>query len=457
MSGIGASVLAFIIAISVLVAVHEFGHFWVARRLGIKVLRFSIGFGKPVWLRRFGADRTEFTIAALPLGGYVRMLDEREAPVAPQDAGRAFNRQSLATRSAVILAGPLFNFIFAIAAYWLMFISGVPGMKPLVGEVAPHSVAAAAGFMSSDELLSIGATPTPTWDAATLELLDAALASQRVDIVVRQRDGTRRQLVIDFAEVDNALDKGGLLQNLGLSVWRPSVPAVIDRLVEGGAAQQAGLQPGDRVLGVDGEPIADWGAWVDYVRAHPRQDLDVDVERAGRRLDITLTPRAVQDHGETVGQIGAYVRPPPATVQDDLRTVLRYDPVTAIGKAFGNTWEMTTLTLRTLWGMLTGKASVENISGPISIAQYAGYSASIGWASFLKFLAIVSISLGVLNLLPIPVLDGGHLLYNLIEWLRGGRPLSETAQQAGQQLGILLLLMLMSIAFYNDLTRLFGA
>ena len=456
MSGFGASVLAFIVAISVLVAVHEFGHFWVARRLGVKVLRFSIGFGKPVWLRQFGKDRTEFAIAALPLGGYVKMLDEREAPVSPQDAARAFNRQSLATRSAVILAGPLFNFVFAIAAYWLMFVSGVPGLKPVLGEVTPDTVAAAAGFVANDEILSVGPSQTPTWDAATLELLDAALASKRVDIVVRQPDGTRRQLLLDFAGIDNALDKGGLLQNLGFSVWHPSVPAVIDRLVKDGPAQLAGLQQGDKVVGVDGGEVADWGAWVDYVRARPHQELNVEIERAGRRLTLALTPRAVEDNGAVIGQIGAYVQPPAPQAQENMRTVLRYGPLESVGKAIGNTWEMSALTVRTLWGMLSGKASMENISGPISIAQYAGYSASIGWASFLKFLAIVSISLGVLNLLPIPVLDGGHLLYNIIEWLRG-KPMSEAAQQVGQQLGILLLLMLMSIAFYNDLTRLFGA
>jgi len=454
MTGFGISLLAFIIAISVLVAVHEFGHFWVAHKLGIKVLRFSIGFGKPIWLRYFGRDRTEFAIAALPLGGYVKMLDEREAPVAPEEAARSFNRQSLRIRSAVILAGPLFNFIFAIVAYWLMFVSGVPGMKPVVGEVVPHTVAANAGFIANDEILEIDAEPTPTWDAATLALLDAALAAKKIEIEVRQPEAARRLLQINFSEAEGTLEKGGLLNNLGLSVQRPRLPAVIDRLVEGAPAQLAGLQPGDRVVAVDDRTIEDWGGWVDYVRAHPAQTLRVTVERAGQSLVLELTPKAVTEKEETFGQIGAYVSRP-QVAEDPLRVEVRYGPFESIGKSLGKTWEMTALTLRTLWGMVSGKASVENISGPISIAQYAGYSARIGLASFLKFLAIVSISLGVLNLLPIPVLDGGHLLYNLIEWLQG-KPLSDTAQQIGQQLGILLLLALMSIAFYNDLSRLFG-
>lgn len=455
MSGFGISLLGFIVAISVLVAVHEFGHFWVARRLGIRVLRFSIGFGKPLWRRRFGADNTEFVIAALPLGGYVKMLDEREAPVAEPEAARAFNRQPLWVRSAVIMAGPMFNFLFAIAAYWLMFVSGVPGLRPVVGEVTPQSVAAEAGFRERDELLSVAGRQTPSWDAATLELLDAALARDSIEIRVREPDDRQRVLVIDFGAVSNALDKGGLLDNLGLAVWRPTVPAVIDRLVAGAPAEQAGLLPGDRVVAVDDKVVESWSEWVAFVRAHPGETLRIRVERDGQQLELSLVPRAVEEKGTTIGQIGAYVREPEG-LRESMRTEVRYGLLESTGKAVVKTWDMTALTVRTLWGMISGQASVENISGPISIAQYAGYSVSVGLASFLKFLAIVSVSLGVLNLLPIPILDGGHLLYNIIEWLRG-KPLSEHAQQIGQQLGILLLLALMSIAFYNDLSRLFGA
>ena len=455
MSGFGGSLLAFIVAISLLVAVHEFGHFWVARKLGIRVLRFSIGFGKPLWRRRFGADQTEFVIAALPLGGYVKMLDEREAPVAPAEVSRSFNRQALWVRSAVILAGPLFNFVFAMAAYWLMFVSGVPGLRPIVGEIAPQSVAEQAGFQEKDELLSVAGKATPSWDAATLELLDAALSGERIEISVHSPDDTQRLLIIDFSGVPNALDKGGLLGNLGLSVWRPRLPPVIDRLVANAPAEQAGLQPGDRIVSVDTQAIETWSEWVDYVRAHPEQSSQIRVLRGTDELDVTLVPKAVEENGETIGQIGAYVRQPEG-VQDNMRTEVRYGIVESAAKSVQKTWEMSALTVRTLWGMLSGRASVENISGPISIAQYAGYSARIGLASFLKFLAIVSISLGVLNLLPVPVLDGGHLLYNAIEWVQG-KPLSDSAQQFGQQLGILLLLALMTIAFYNDLSRLFGA
>ncbi len=454
MSSFPGMLLAFIVAISVLVAVHEFGHFWVARKLGVKVLRFSIGFGKPLWRRTFGPDNTEFVVAALPLGGYVKMLDEREAPVAEHERARAFNYKPLWVRSAVILAGPLFNFLFAVLAFWLMFVSGVPGMKPLLGDIEPASIAAQAGFHEGEEILSIDGVKTLTWDDATMALLDAALARRNTAIEVRTADDRLAERYIDFSSAADALAKGGLLKNLGFSVWRPKVPAIIDLVVPDKPAERAGLRPGDRVVAVDGEPVKFWHEWVSYVRAHPGQAITVRVLRDGKPVDLQMTPEPVREAGETVGKIGAAVRQP-ENLRDDLRVVVRYSATDAIGRSIAKTWETSALTVRTLWGMLAGRASVENISGPLSIAQYAGYSASVGLASFLKFLAIVSVSLGVLNLLPVPILDGGHLLYNIIEWVQG-KPLSDYAQQIGQQIGILFLLLLMSIAFFNDLSRLFG-
>ncbi|MEE9422801.1 MAG: RIP metalloprotease RseP [Gammaproteobacteria bacterium] len=453
MSEIVTSFLAFIVAISVLVAIHEFGHFWVARKLGIKVLRFSIGFGKPFWIRIFGADKTEFAVAAIPLGGYVKMLDEREGEVPEQDRHRAFNRQPLWSRSAVLIAGPLFNFLFAIAAYWLMFSYGVPGLKPVIGEINDGSYAASAGLKAGDEFIKIGGADTQTWDTALTELLDAALGREQVDIEVRNTDGGDRIVSLDLRNAPDILDKGGLLGNLGLSVMRPRIPADIEKTVPGSPAETAGLISGDRIISADNQNIENWNAWVDFVRVRPDQDIQVSILRDGAEMKLQLRPKSVMENDKAIGQIGAYVRQP-ESVDNPLRVKVRYGPLAAVEHAVVKTWDMSALTLRTLWGMVTGRASIENISGPLSIAQYAGYSAKTGFASFLKFLAIVSISLGVLNLLPIPILDGGHLLYNAIEWV-SGKPLSMAAQEVGQRIGIVAMLGLMSLAFYNDISRLF--
>lgn len=452
MNGVLSSLLAFILAIGVLVTVHEFGHFWVARRLGIKVLRFSIGFGRPLWKRTFGSDRSEFVVAALPLGGYVRMLDEREGEVAPEELPRAFNRQPVATRVAVVIAGPLFNFLFAIAAYWLMFVAGIPGLRPVVGDVVPGSLAAQAGFTAGEEIVAIQDTATPTWEAAVMALLDASLDERAaISVRVRTPDGAERTLQAPLGQSADLLEQGGVLQNFGLEPWQ--LPAVLDAVVAGEAAQQAGLLRADRIIAADGTPIGGWNDWVDYVRARPEQTIRVEVLRNGATQVLDLVPRRVVEGGEPHGFIGASVYLPEDGQHATMRVVVHHGPLQALPAALGKTWEVTTLTLRTLGKMLTGKASVKNLSGPISIARYAGESAAIGLTTFLAFLGIVSVSLGVLNLLPIPVLDGGHLLYYLVEAVKGS-PLSEAAQLAGQKIGIFLLLMLMTVAFYNDLVRL---
>ncbi|MGB5716877.1 MAG: RIP metalloprotease RseP [Gammaproteobacteria bacterium] len=453
MGGFFYSLASFIVAIGVLVTVHEYGHFWVARRLGVKVLRFSIGFGKPLWKRNFGKDATELVVAAIPLGGYVKMLDEREGEVAEEELERAFNRQPVSTRIAVVVAGPAANFLFAILAYWVMYVSGVTGLKPVVGEVLPSSYAAAAGIRAGDEILSIENQPTPTWETAIMALLTANLDGKKiVNLRVVDSAGNERYLQAFFGSPDALLKKGGVLDNFGLGPWRP--PAVIERLVEGGAGERAGILPGDKVVHADDTPVSNWEQWVEYVRARPGEGITMQVMRQGKIVELSVTPDRESENGNSIGRIGAYVQLPGEKERATMRVVVRYGLLQAVPVALYKTWDVTTLTLRTLWKMVNGRASVENLSGPISIARYAGQSASVGLATFLGFLGIVSVSLGVLNLLPVPILDGGHLLFYLVEIVKGS-PLSETAQLVGQKIGITLLLALMSLAFYNDLVRLF--
>jgi len=449
------SILAFVVALAILITVHELGHFWVARKLGVKVLRFSVGFGKPIWSRQSGPDATELVVAAVPLGGYVKMLDEREGDVPAEDRDRAFNRQSLASRSAIVAAGPIVNFFFAIFAYWLMFVVGVPGIRPIVGEVTQDSIVAQAGVRAGDEIRAVDGDPTPTWDTVLVALLQGALNERTVQLQVQGESGEERGVFLELGKQANLLDDQDLLTQLGLKPWRPLLPAVIDRLVPDGAAERSGLLPDDRVVAADGVPIEDWQTWVDIVRSHPEQSMRVSVERGGEVLVLNVQPdRAETGEGEVVGRIGAYVTVP-QDAGNQLRTEVRYGPLGALGPAFVKTWDMSVLTIKTLWKMVAGQVSVRNISGPLAIAEYAGHSASIGLGSFLGFLALVSISLGVLNLLPIPVLDGGHLMYYLIEFLKGS-PVSEQVQALGQQIGIAALLALMLLAFYNDLIRLLG-
>jgi regulator of sigma E protease len=448
------TLISFIVALAILIAVHEFGHFWVARKLGVKVLRFSIGFGHALWRRTAATDGTEYVIAAIPLGGYVKMLDEREAPVEPEEQHRAFNRQSLGTRSAIVVAGPVSNFLFAILAFWLILVTGDTGLKPIVGEVESGSIAEQAGFTYGDEILTVADQPTPTWESVVYVMLSEALDSTSLFIRVRNQSGVEQVYQLASNGLSVLAEDGMLLQNLGLSPDRPALPPVISEVLEGEPAALAGLRSGDRIANVDGVEIVDWSDWVNYVRERPGQLLELEVDRNGNYITMQITPLLIEGDGESYGRIGASVSVPD-DLMDDYKAVVKYGPIDAIGQSVQKTWDLSLLMLRMLGKMIIGEVSVKNLSGPISIADSAGKSASYGASYFLKFLAVVSVSLGVLNLLPIPVLDGGHLFFFLIEGIRG-RPLSDRFMEQGQKIGLLILLAIMSIAFYVDINRFLG-
>ena len=447
-----SSVFYFLVAIGVLITIHEYGHYWAARKLGVKVLRFSIGFGKPLWMWRRGPDQTEYVVAALPIGGYVRMLDEREGEVAEHEQHRAFNRQPLAKRFAIVFAGPFSNFLLAIIAYWIVFMAGVTVVKPVVGEVTAHSVAAQSGLKSGDVIKSVDDIKTVDWQGVVLALLDGALAKSKANIKVKDAAGMNHDLILDLHTANEDMNQGDFLKSLGVQPYRPVLKAVIGIIEPGEPAAQAGLKVGDLILKCDDTKISDWGAWVDYVRARPNKTILMEVDRGGEHLTLNVKPRLKKDKDGEHGFVGAGVSVP-KDINKGMLSKVRYSPPMALSKAVSKTWEMSRLTLRLLWGMVTGQVSVSNISGPISIAKYAGYTAHAGFLAFLTFLAIVSLSLGVLNLLPIPVLDGGHLFYYIVELVKG-RPLSDEAQAFGQRIGIAVLLVIMVIAFYNDISQL---
>ncbi len=448
------SAFAFVITLGILITAHEYGHFWVARKLGVKVLCFSIGFGKPLWRRISPVDGTEYRIAVIPLGGYVKMLDEREAPVTEDELPQAFNRQSLSVRTAIVAAGPVANFIFAILAFWLVAMIGETGLKPVVGEVTSNTAAYSAGFQIDDKILAVDQKKTPSWETAVFGILAASIGKDEVSVRVEDARGMERVRLLQLAGIGDLSSVDDPMAKVGLAPQRPVIPPVIGELVPGGAAERGGLEVGDRIVEVDNLILDDWLELVKYIQQRPDTVVDFQVERAGRYTTISLRTGA-KKKDPLVGYVGAGVRNYQHLLEQYQVTV-QFGPIEALSTAVEKTVNLSWLIIKMTGQMFSGDASVNNLGGPVTIAKAAGETANYGLVSFLRFLAGLSISLGVLNLLPIPILDGGHLLFFAIEAVKGS-PLSERLQAEGQRIGLILLLMLMGLAFFVDFSRLLGS
>jgi len=450
------SIFGFVAAIAVLVTIHEFGHYWVAKKMGVKVLKFSIGFGKPLWTIVAGPDRTEYVIAAIPLGGFVKMLDEREGKVADHEKHRAFTQKSVYKRFAIVAAGPLFNFLFAIVTYWILFMVGIAGVKPIIGEITPDSIADKAGLQSEQLIIAINNEPIQSWATARFNLLQQSIDAQSVDITVEDASQQRTVKTLDVSNLQVLKEQTDFFELLGLSTWRPKIAPVIAAVSDEGAAQRAGFKAGDKIISIDGVAMNDLNLWVKTIRASAGREILVTVLRNGQQVVLKPIPDIKTADGRTYGLLGVQNK---IEIDDEIRqkmsVIEHYSPLDALSEGVSRTWQMSWLVLKTLGKLIVGEASIKNLSGPITIAQYAGASAQIGLETFLTFMALISISLGVMNLLPVPVLDGGHLFYYVIEIVKGS-PVSEQIELMGQKVGLFLLLCFMSIAIYNDIIRLVG-
>jgi regulator of sigma E protease len=441
-----------VFTLALLVTVHEYGHFWVARRCGVKVLRFSVGFGKPI-LRWRDKQDTEYVIAMIPLGGYVKMLDEREDEITPGMEPYAFNRKPVLQRIAVVAAGPIANLLLAVLAFWFLFLSGESGIAPVIGKVEPGSIAEIAGLEPGQEIVAIDGHPTPTWQAVNFRLIDRIGDSGPLLFSARYADSD-----LDYQSTGTLVnwlsdvEAPRLIQSLGLEEYRPPLEPVLDEVMPDSPAQRAGLLTGDRILSADGIAMTSWYDWVDYVKARPDDTMILQFERAGELVTTSITPaRKVDEAGEPFGQVGVSVQAPewpPGMVRQ-----FEYGPIEALVRATERTGQLVSFTLGAIRKMLTGLISPKNLSGPITIAKVATQSAESGLESYIAFLALLSVSLGVLNLLPVPVLDGGHLMYYFIELL-AGRPVPMKVQMVGYQMGLFIILGVMMLALYNDFTRL---
>ena len=448
------TIVAFLVTIGILVTFHEFGHFLVGRLMGVKVLRFSIGFGKPLFLRRFGRDRTEFAIAAIPLGGFVRFLDERELPegesVDAGEADRAFNRQKVWKRFLIVLAGPFANLLLAVLLYAALYMNGVDGLKPIVSAPAATSAAAEAGLVERDEIVAVDGRSLESWQELRWRMLRLSGAPSVELTVKRNGETSKKSIVLD--KLTSSDWEGPFLDTLGLRVFLPSAPPAVMRVVEDRAGAIAGLKANDLLLSIDGQALGSVGDARRIIAAHPGEALKIKVSRGGAETTIDARPDARQVDGKTVGQLGIDLGPNPAAFAQN-RVTTQYGPFDALGRGAQKTWELSIFSLKMLGRIAIGEASLKNISGPLTVADYAGQSASQGPSTFVLYLAVISISLGVLNLLPVPLLDGGHLLYYAVEFIKGS-PLSDRTLQIGQQAGMFVLAALMALALYNDLFRL---
>ena len=452
------TLFAFIVTIGIIVTIHEYGHFQVARWCGVKVLRFSIGFGKPLCRKNFGADQTEFVLAAIPLGGYVKMLDERELNAdeadeihySETDLARAFNRQSVYKRIAIVLAGPVANLLLAILIYWFLFMQGVTGMRPMIGQVEPNSIAAQANMTAGEVVSTINEKEIKTWSEASFILFEAALENEIVSIKATAKSNELHLHKLDLAGLGQDTE-GDILQKIGLAVFRPDVLPVLSQVLPNSAAEKAGLQAEDTIVDIDGLQIETWNDVVNVVKGSPSKALKFTIARNQEMVKITVTPRPVEENKLEVGIIGAAVKIDKAQL-GAIFVKQHYSGVESLRMAIEKTWKTSTFSLKMMWYMVTGKTSWRGISGPVTIASYAGESAGLGLKPFLSFLALVSISIGILNLLPIPVLDGGHLMYYMAEIIKGSTVAEQTVI-LGQKIGFGLLGLLMILAIFNDINR----
>ncbi|MDX1695374.1 MAG: sigma E protease regulator RseP [Ketobacteraceae bacterium] len=444
-------VASFIVTLGVLISVHEYGHFWVARRCGVKVLRFSIGFGKPL-VRWKDKQNTEFVIAGIPFGGYVKMLGEPGSDVSEADKAVSFAHKPVYQRIAIVAAGPLVNLAFAILLYWLIFMVGVTRVAPVVGDVEPGSLAASAGIQPGDEIVSVDGRSTRSWDQVNFALVSRLGDDGVIELGVQPEGGnvvTEHAIAVSQWMVDE--QKQGPLKALGIEQYFPPMPVIIEEVLPNKAADRYGLQKGDEILSANGQALDHWRDWVEIIRDHPGKPIAIEVARGSERLAMTIIPDVVGDGDEQYGQIGAATLP--VKMPENMIREIQYGPVQAVSEALSKTWDFIALTLNAIGKMITGKISLDNLSGPVTIAKVAGDTASYGIEPFLNFMAYLSISLGVLNLLPIPVLDGGHLMYYAAEMIKGS-PVSEKVQAVGNSLGLALLVMFMGLAFYNDIVGL---